>query len=873
MSLGTHRKSAGQGLVPFDKTKVMMPDRVTTDVDNAVISSEDESELIKSVTSLGSQPGVAPASKPPRRTSFLSELQPDSKRKPSFTGFPGSGNGSQPVTPSTDTTVNPWGGIGSGLTRVPSNGATSAWSSVNQLWKDAPIGSPLAPSRSRGEGRSPLGTKDPLDDLIPFSIPLHPTPKTYRSQSYSVGQMEAELARANAGTVKHKPSRLNEVEHAPTLDEVHEGDDEGSDAGVPLGSPRLYNTALYSHLNNVDTSLPSDENQLRHYATEPSAMEYGASPLHSADPGAETAQGITSRPHWQTSLRMDRMDDGSFSRRHSLADVPTRRGSLAADAAPFNQNAAAYTREGTNESAFQQHAAQLENSMAQSDMHNRTYAQTYFSGTGPAVRSQIESTQPEMDFPIQRTLAGQNRQGVVQHVFGRPGYDTPLYIVAFKCARADIYYVQPSTGLEVNEGDLVMVEADRGYDLGTVTHARVSWTKARELKEKALDEHFRWLMMFSHHNQDLNAPDAQTFRGLLAQRGPKERDPMRATRDRFGMGANDAAYAHDIKPRMIKRRAFNHEIANLREKEGNEAKAKRACQQKAREHGCKMEILDAEFQIDWKKLTFYFYAEDYVNFNALVTDLYKVYKVRIWMSAINPQTYPSPANKPPSSIGPGAMEGRDTPMDQHVNPFNDPDPDGALPPSMNPNSNTYKELHREANEHQYLSQSGLNPSSDPFTSRLNADNVGFPRAADHHQSVNLQPPRNGNSTAWGGFPLPVDTPRSFNPRPGYQNSNNKNQGQATSGANFNLAISRPSPAPQNFASMGSGPYLGASGQYAAYGSPPGYPQPHQPWNDHGPPFAENRVPQPRLAPLPNVVGGSDWMRGFANMDLNQDQKK
>ena len=42
---------------------------------------------------------------------------------------------------------------------------------------------------------------------------------------------------------------------------------------------------------------------------------------------------------------------------------------------------------------------------------------------------------------------------------------------------------------------------------------------------------------------------------------------------------------------------------------------------------------------DYRKLTFFYYAEEYINFNDLVTDLFKVYKTRIWMSAINPASY------------------------------------------------------------------------------------------------------------------------------------------------------------------------------------------------------------------------------------------
>jgi len=70
-----------------------------------------------------------------------------------------------------------------------------------------------------------------------------------------------------------------------------------------------------------------------------------------------------------------------------------------------------------------------------------------------------------------------------------------------------------------------------------------------------------------------------------------------------------------------------------------------------------MEILDAEFQMDWKKLTFYYFADAYINFNSLVTDLFKVYKTRIWMSAINPASFASPSLglQAPSGIGPGAV--------------------------------------------------------------------------------------------------------------------------------------------------------------------------------------------------------------------------
>jgi hypothetical protein len=60
---------------------------------------------------------------------------------------------------------------------------------------------------------------------------------------------------------------------------------------------------------------------------------------------------------------------------------------------------------------------------------------------------------------------------------------------------------------------------------------------------------------------------------------------------------------------------------------------------------------------DWKKLTFYYFADAYINFNSLVTDLFKVYKTRIWMSAINAASFASPSLglQAPSGVGPGAV--------------------------------------------------------------------------------------------------------------------------------------------------------------------------------------------------------------------------
>ena len=44
-----------------------------------------------------------------------------------------------------------------------------------------------------------------------------------------------------------------------------------------------------------------------------------------------------------------------------------------------------------------------------------------------------------------------------------------------------------------------------------------------------------------------------------------------------------------------------------------------------------MEILDAEWQWDRRKLTFYYTAETRVDFRELVRELFRIWKTRVWL--------------------------------------------------------------------------------------------------------------------------------------------------------------------------------------------------------------------------------------------------
>ncbi|CAD2222863.1 hypothetical protein AGDE_04145 [Angomonas deanei] len=62
-----------------------------------------------------------------------------------------------------------------------------------------------------------------------------------------------------------------------------------------------------------------------------------------------------------------------------------------------------------------------------------------------------------------------------------------------------------------------------------------------------------------------------------------------------------------------------------------ESRAVEVAQEKVQEHALPMRIVDAEYQFDRRKLTFYYQSQHRLDFRNLVRDLYKTFRARIWM--------------------------------------------------------------------------------------------------------------------------------------------------------------------------------------------------------------------------------------------------
>lgn len=213
--------------------------------------------------------------------------------------------------------------------------------------------------------------------------------------------------------------------------------------------------------------------------------------------------------------------------------------------------------------------------------------------------------------------------------FQLSSYKGPLYAVEFKAGRTEIFYVleiDSTPQLTVKVGDLVIVEADRGEDLGKVT-IEISVEKLKQL-----------MMPGSSPKAMGNDKDSDIITPELAA----------------------LVHSKEIVPKRIHRLAQPGDLKLLQAKAQEEAIAMVRCQSRIRQKKLPMEVVDAEYQWDRNKLTFYFCADRRIDFRELVRDLFRIYKTRIWMCAVDKGSsrmlmYSSPCGSSVTSISAGGL--------------------------------------------------------------------------------------------------------------------------------------------------------------------------------------------------------------------------
>jgi PSP1 C-terminal conserved region len=103
------------------------------------------------------------------------------------------------------------------------------------------------------------------------------------------------------------------------------------------------------------------------------------------------------------------------------------------------------------------------------------------------------------------------------------------------------------------------------------------------------------------------------------------------------VGRPDKSYIREA-PKRILRLATHDEVSLLGLKREEEEELLKVCRQKALQRGLPMNVVDAEYQFDRHKLTFFFEAAGRVDFRELVRDLFSMYKTRIWMQQLDKST-------------------------------------------------------------------------------------------------------------------------------------------------------------------------------------------------------------------------------------------
>lgn len=125
----------------------------------------------------------------------------------------------------------------------------------------------------------------------------------------------------------------------------------------------------------------------------------------------------------------------------------------------------------------------------------------------------------------------------------------PIYVVEFKAGRKDFFFLPENSGFTPKKGDFVVVEADRGKDLGKVVHDSIR-----------------------------SQAELQAYQQLHA--------------------ANflDNHVGKEIHAKRLYRPAQPAELTMLAAKMADEEKAMNICQNKVRSKRLPMEVVDAEYQ-------------------------------------------------------------------------------------------------------------------------------------------------------------------------------------------------------------------------------------------------------------------------------------
>lgn len=516
----------------------MLPRQATPDSD-ALASDDDRGQALSASMHSAASTGSRPL--PARRGSWMNQDFPQRKFS-----FGGASANSQPTTPTLEN-----GPAQHSLTRSLTSASSS--SQATRLPSLTPL-TPITPF-------TPF-THEPYNIVHPvrknvrsLSYSVGQLEDDPQSSIAPVNAVNPALARLRKGTMpllRHRLSKGSDTPLVATLGNLFEDEDDDVDssnsspAGVMLPTSLVgqespdYRTASYRNPLYPPNSTGASRSPIFvSQAENPAALDVASSAVventngHGRFVAPEQQPPVEDnirrrRTHWQTSTSVDdtaRHQESDplgtaaqvpQSRRHSFADFSSAErqtaltmSSLADALEEVEEEGLGITGPSRDFSANgQQHGAvntdteSVYNEFTLFDVHRTKvlgqavhthdgFVDNYFSGHGPMAHHS-QALANAYDPPSFAANA----------YYVHPGSAKTLYMVAFKCNRCEPFYILESTGLKCKKGDIVIVEGDRGIDMGQVIAVDVTIAEGKRIRKECYQDNYRWLMMFSRHAQE-----------------------------------------------------------------------------------------------------------------------------------------------------------------------------------------------------------------------------------------------------------------------------------------------------------------------------------------------------------------------------------
>ncbi|KAJ2548481.1 hypothetical protein EV175_004815 [Coemansia sp. RSA 1933] len=207
---------------------------------------------------------------------------------------------------------------------------------------------------------------------------------------------------------------------------------------------------------------------------------------------------------------------------------------------------------------------------------------------------------------------------------------------------------QPSES-QYSPGTHVLVEADRGVDLGVIREELLTDEAVRSFSAALSDSatgsggafgdfaHSDGRSSVAPADGSASVASTSSHGSKPSSNGAGHHSVSRKASigDSLSLalaGPLAAGSPKDVLIKRIFRVADQREVADLtNNKLLDEQNALTMCQSKVQQRKLSMCVFDAEFQFDRRKLTFYYKADRRVDFRELVRELFKHFKTRLWM--------------------------------------------------------------------------------------------------------------------------------------------------------------------------------------------------------------------------------------------------